>query len=198
MKFEIAHPDILYNYFKEMDEFDRHKEESFVGSGEEMYVPRGYCFRSTSVDLPLPLTSAGLQFHTNRGHYVGMISIACKNVQSFKGISAKLDRMFRNSDGLDWIPSNSNGAGYLAKNNVPLVAIGSCLGVELPHAVRLIAIGDFGAEPRKIDETFDEFAMYKSLLESTANSFIRACYSSKPKRGRVGEHDLQLFLNCIM
>ncbi len=209
MRIEIAHSDIIHTNLRQI--YEAFKERGTVGvySGTNSDGSRdvsfpGYGFNANSINLPAPLKSMGFGVKSRGEFYTALIPIIASGRTFLEGLSDKFAEAFTNREGqttkndFSWFPVDEAGTGYIIKDKVPIISV-SRFSTERGSldSGRAIAIGDLGAEPRKIEGDHIEFCSGISLLEKVANIYVKCIYEINGQKEK-SDQDITLFLDCII
>ena len=180
MKVEIARLDKVFDTYNK----ERPSDEEVEGE---------YDFKSSAVFLPYPFRQMRLYFSSNERFYSGFISIESAGENVFRGLSKNISRIFSKYDsGLEWISANNNCKGYVVERGSSFPILSESGDRIDEGALRIVGIGDFGAELRRFT-TQEDFYNRMSLVGKVSEIIINLGLRSKRRRFP----DLTLTVSCI-
>ena len=208
MRLELSRPDYLYETLRQIsDRFTEIGRPGIQTDQDEFGLKfPDLGFSSGPADLTNPLRSARFTVRVKPEHYVAVVQIVALSNAYLEGLSQRLEEIFNQNESdaaeektkrslrLQWCPVDSLGTGYFLDEDIPKVSLSRYSAAQNEKDnVRIIALGDLGAETRPIEPDITDFYANIGTLQKISNSFISAVYETN----KVKVRNMKLFLDCM-
>ncbi len=177
MRIKFGHLDFAHLVLSDIEKTTPEYSDSESLEEEDLSSTKSFNF--PPVVLPDPLRKGILIFRRSGAFYSSHFCLESKTTSIFENLSATLSQKL----GDKWSQMSKEGAGYILDNNKnPYISIVSAdKGRD-----RIIAIGSFGATPKKFG-TLEDFVLDLKTLEKYTNIIFDACLSPLVKSKEIPE-----------
>lgn len=173
MRIKIINPEFAYDFLQNVpllrqreDEGEEWKRESNETLDK---IRKMGCYRYNPVELPDPLSYAGLIIGRANDFYSAFIPLGARKSLVFTNVSEIFRGMIKEKK-KDFFQTSSIGTGHVLDSEGRV-----CVSImDTSKNVREIAIGRYGAYARRLGGKSD-FLIEINELEETVNVFVNAC-----------------------
>jgi hypothetical protein len=210
MRFDIPHLSYLHECFKQARDYCEENGEELqppeLDEAELNELSLGESdFSTRLIGLPPPLRNIRLATVSQAGHFTAEMIITAKGKSCFKGISPRfkeaIPKVWERSIGeeksefpLRSVPLDGSGEGYILLGETPVISITK----QTKELCRHISLGDCGAEPRPVEDSYTEFSEWMNLLRSVGTAYIGAIYQQRATKLDDAFRELPLSLDCVV
>ena len=183
MHIEIVNPAFAHHFLLQAPKVKRQEEGEEWKRQEEGESERlkTICrFQYNPVELPSPLSYAGLVLFRSDNSYSALAPVVAREPRVFNGISKTLEDVFKKKNE-KFYSTSPNGTGYILTEDETRASI--CL-TDSGNKTIGICIGRGGAYERKLGNNPDFLISIKEL-ESALNLFIDCCLSPLAADGKI-------------